>query len=88
MSEQSFVLNMAQPNYHPMWQDFYLQIIGDTLFANNIPPRGTNHYWVIQSLPVGQWFTPQDRGGQPVPVSLFVTQAGEIHGAWQIPGAG
>lgn len=81
-SGESFLLGMAAAYYHPRHPDFYVQLLGDTVFLTNIPGSQDNEYVVVASLPVGQWFNPQDRHGRPVPVSLWRTETGQLHGAW------
>jgi hypothetical protein len=80
---QPFLLNMAQAYYHPQYSDFLLQLLGNAVFVNNVPPTGENESFWIRDLPVGQWFTPRDRHGREIPLALFVSETGELYGAWR-----
>jgi hypothetical protein len=77
-----FLLTMATPYYHPQHRNLYVQLLGDSLFVTNIPPHDHNEYFVVREFPRGQWFNLRDKHGRQMPVSLLVTNTGELYGCW------
>jgi hypothetical protein len=78
-----FSIEMAAAYYHPDFPkgDYFMQMIGDTLFVN-VPPPKTRGYVVIATLPVGQWTQLDDGTGNKLDVAVMRTEAGELKGAW------
>jgi hypothetical protein len=79
---EPFLIEMGPAYYHPDHrQNFMLQWIGDTLFANG-PGLGQRGYEVIATLPVGRWTQLRDGQGQVLPAAVIREETGRLLGAW------
>ncbi|WP_131746648.1 MULTISPECIES: hypothetical protein [unclassified Frankia] len=71
---QVFLLEPFAYEYHPQFLDtfprsFYVQLLYTVLFLT-LTPRGTNTSLDTGRLPRGQWYTPTEPDGTPLPVQL------------------
>ncbi len=72
---QVFLLESGACEYHPQFLDtfprsFYLQLLDHTVLFLTLTPRGTNTHLDTGRLPKGQWYTPTESDGTPLPVQL------------------